>query len=874
VTSNTRSPQRLSHRAYDGTPIPLTEHLDDVTERVEWILQDRTETLGGRSIVELGVTCAAIHDVGKLTTWFQEHLDGGNPDGPTDHALLGAFGAYYALEQRGFGGQDPLVGFIAVARHHGAIPDAVDYVYERTTDENVDMRGVDIDSVEQQIANIDEHTPLLAASVFENATDGAGSWDGFEDAFSTSLISDICSQVAGRYGLTRRSESLQRTFYDVVLQVWSGLCLADKTGAASITGEVDITRSDYQATPPQRAQLHAHIDAIRERAEQSKMNKLRDEARAEVLENATDFVERDEQIATITLPTGLGKTLAGLDAALSIRDAAGGDGRIVYALPFTSIIDQVAAECRRAFETNGRDATMTVHHYLAETETSIDARDQPIETDARASLEVMLGESWRSGLIVTTFVQLLESLAGPKNTQSMKLPSLYGAVVILDEPQTLPESWWALARRLAELLTEQYDATVIAMTATQPRIFTPDDIEDPFPLVDSPGHFFREMDRVTFHFDTSALTYGDAEPNPLTYEKAGNSICDAVADGSTLAICNTIDSAIALSQSVTDRLPNAVSANEVYTRVLGSHDGLTTSVQSDEVTDHIREEHSAGQPVTMHLTTRHRPVDRRLLLDVAERLLEADVPLVLVSTQLVEAGVDVSFDRVYRDFAPLDSIVQAAGRCNRSNAGKKGRVTLWLLEPPTGTTTLPSSAVYGASGNSLPKLTAEAISGLVDETGGESTINLPERTLTWDGVRRYYSLVAERNPGNQEWVEQVNRCEAEQLSFASLIEQRQAYDVTVVRTDREAEIVESIERAYESGAFDRVDDRIEQLKETVVSVPVYAEDSDQAARLRELYPVYPGATQRYIKGRPVGDSWFSPTWGLSVPEDSLERRFL
>jgi len=123
----------------------------------------------------------------------------------------------------------------------------------------------------------------------------------------------------------------------------------------------------------------------------------------------------------------MGKTLTGLDAALTVLEGSEmasnpNEGRLVYALPYTSIIDQVAEQSRELFGTGERGERLTVDHHLADTLVSPPDEPESVADDAVENVAALLGESWRSGMVVTTFVQVFESLAGPTNARSMKLP--------------------------------------------------------------------------------------------------------------------------------------------------------------------------------------------------------------------------------------------------------------------------------------------------------------------------------------------------------------------------------------------------------------------------------------------------------------------
>jgi len=461
----------------------------------------------------------------------------------------------------------------------------------------------------------------------------------------------------------------------------------------------------------------------------------------------------------------------------------------------------------------------------------------------------------------------------------MKLPSLYGSVVVLDEPQALPLEWWPLVDRLVELLTEEYGASVIAMTATQPELLSAGDRE-PFSLVADPDPYYDELDRLDFVLHPSAIAMlpgqdseesdtidDDAESAALSYDRAGDLVATRADDGdSVLAICNTIDSARELAESIADRtIP--VDVNEVYDELLNDADESTESIPPKRTSADAARRRRSGQPLLVHLTTR-RPCDRRHLIDVASDLAEAGEPVLFVSTQLVEAGVDVSFDEVIRDFAPMDSLVQAAGRCNRSYGRNRGRVTVWQLAPPPNRETTPASAVYGR-GESLTKLTGQALATVYD---GDP---MPEPDVTRNAVEHYFDLLDGRDVGADEYVEYLERAEAEELGRLSLIDERLAVDVIVTRTADERETVEEIRRAFGEYRWDDLDDLVESTADWQVSVPVYPGDDDTMEKLAACEPLFPDTDRLVLDGRPGRhDGYFDATDGVVIPDTSVEARLL
>jgi len=214
-----------------------------------------------------------------------------------------------------------------------------------------------------------------------------------------------------------------------------------------------------------RETIEAYIADLREAPPASeleaRLNDERERARRQCVRGVHEWVQTGSQrLRRSRSPTGLGKTFTGLSAAFELRDSladretAESARQIIYALPYTSIIEQT----RELFEdpelwgADPEKSALTVHHYLSETvvhHDDYDAGDTAATDDEETAS--MLGEAWRDGTVLTTFVQLFESLAGPTNRQGLKLPSLESSIIILDEPQALPKDWWGAIQRLLDI---------------------------------------------------------------------------------------------------------------------------------------------------------------------------------------------------------------------------------------------------------------------------------------------------------------------------------------------------------------------------------------------------------------------------------------
>ncbi|NLV11154.1 CRISPR-associated endonuclease Cas3'' [Halomicrobium mukohataei] len=875
---NSRAP--ISHPAEGSEEATLLrDHLDEVAERVCDMLPAHATTIAGESLAEMAAIVAQCHDFGKTTTDFQTYVrDDSIENGPT-HSLFGAYLGYYVLDQLDYDSEDCLVGFVAIAKHHGRLADTGDYIkgvswFENNEESNNKQQH----DVIEQVQNVDDHWRTFAREFVADLTDGAGSWDEFtaemdhfEGQSDDQSLFETVEEHVDDYNFETDRRRPSTAFYQQFLQLWSGLVLADKTSAAGIEDRhLDAGELEMEV-------LSEHIDDLGGDAEDGtqadSLDDLREEARREVLDRVEQFVDTEGAVATLTLPTGMGKTMTGLEAAFELRERLGGE-RIVYALPFTSVIDQVADDLMDVFASDGSDDRLTIHHHLAETLTVLD-EERDDETDEDARLAEMVAESWRSNVTLTTFVQLFESLVGPVNSQSMKLPALYDAVIVLDEPQALPMKWWKLVRRLASILDKEYNATVVAMTATQPALF-----DDAFELVADEERYFEEFDRVEYAVHDSVLSFDNTDAT-LDYEGAAATILDETGTTeSTLAICNTIDSAGALTDAIEEQT-TVVDVGACLTAALDddsdSGDGVGGAVDDDEsnsdgvdvdaLVERVTTQTGADERVLVHLSTRLRPRDRFALIEATQQLIDRDMSLVVVSTQLIEAGVDISFDRVYRDIAPIDSVVQAAGRCNRSFERDRGTVTLWWLGAPEGTTKTPAQAVYNSRGVSTISITSQTLDAIGAIEGA-----VPEQTMTREAIMHYYDVVADRDPGDPEYVDWVDEAEGTKLGRLSLIDKRESVDVIVCRTDDDRELVDAMVAALDEFDYDTFGDHRDEAKDITVSLPIYSQDSTEAETVTDLKEF--DDTGLCFLRHPQSKTYFDAAKGLAVEGPSVDDRFL
>jgi CRISPR-associated endonuclease/helicase Cas3 len=345
-------------------------------------------------------------------------------------------------------------------------------------------------------------------------------------------------------------------------------------------------------------------------------------------------------VFSLTVPTGGGKTLSSLAFALAHAEQHG-KRRVVYAIPYTSIIEQTADVLKHIF---GDDAVIE-HHSQADT-------DHAAETP-RSRLAC---ENWDAPLIVTTNVQLFESLFAARTSRCRKLHRLAGSVIVLDEAQLLPPKFLQPILDVLHVLVVHYGVTLLLCTATQPVLTDTQRFDarenlrglpPPTPIVEDEAALFAALERVAIEWPLDLHT---PLPTDALVERLAAEPC-------VLTIVNTRKDAAEI-----------VAALDAATGDHALH--LSAAMCGQHRADVIRE-------------IRERLAARRAGTDVR--------PLRVVSTQLVEAGVDIDFPVVFRALAGLDSIAQAAGRCNREGLlpdGAKGRVVVFVRKFPKALTEL------------------------------------------------------------------------------------------------------------------------------------------------------------------------------------------
>jgi CRISPR-associated endonuclease/helicase Cas3 len=504
-----------------------------------------------------------LHDLGKYDPDFQKRLAGAKI--AVEHSIAGAA---WLLRNAASPRDKVLAELIAhaIAGHHAGLPD----------------RGGDLASLNERVdrADLDRLDPRW---IEELRPETSGLAPPF--AFKSPKEAGFRLAFLGR-------------------MIFSCLVDADFRDTEAFYGAVEGAPVDRtwpslaERLPDLIAALDRALTVKAAQAPDAPVNQLRRRVLAHVREQAAEA----PGLFTLTVPTGGGKTLTSLAFALD-HARAHGLTRILYAIPFTSIIDQTAGIFTDLF---GTDIVLEHHSALdGEREVGRDSRDKL----KRAR------EDWAAPVVVTTTVQLFESLFSARTSRCRKLHNIARSVIILDEAQTLPRGLIVPILRAIEELATNYGCTVVLCTATQPALAA----RPNFPGLPGP---IRELAPDPAALATALrrtrLAFAGVLDNPALVDALGS-------EPQALVIVNSRAHALDLYKAATD----------------------------------------AGLGGVLHLTTRQYAADRKRILDDVHARLGDGRPCRLVATSLVEAGVDVDFPRVFRAEAGLDQIAQAAGRCNR-----------------------------------------------------------------------------------------------------------------------------------------------------------------------------------------------------------------
>ena len=618
----------LAHLGKTGNQL-LSEHLSGVAAQCS----ELAKKLG---LEKAGELIGLLHDLGKATETFQDYLlsfadEGEARDdlrGKIDHSTAGAqclLANIHGAEQ-----EDSLQGIVArflaicIASHHSGLIDCLE--------PNGD------DKLTQRLAKPNKSTRFVEA------------WANLDPSVKSraeSLMQDPGLVAEVRNTIASLAISLDEGDGDKDVQV--GLLLRLLFSCLIDADRTNTTNFEKPAAAVHRKNLAYEtweklVDRLDRHLSQMNTDGAVNGIRRQVSDECFRAADRLGGIYTLTVPTGGGKTLSALRFALehSRRHAL---DRIIFVSPYISIVDQNAAVARSILEPEGVPyASVVLEHHS-------NVQDDPDDEVGRPDLwrRRVLAENWDAPVVFTTSVQVLEALFGSGTRAVRRLHAMARAVIVFDEVQTLPIKMVHLFNNAINLLASHCGSTIVLCTATQPLLETvckakgAARLGDPPGLVSNPQDLFEQLKRY------EVFDHTDRPESWQIARVAELALSEAQKYGSCLAIMNTKKDARELFQSLRER--------------------------------------ASANALVVHLSTGMCPAHRiEKLEELCTQLPKAtgNQPVICVSTQLIEAGVDIDFACVVRDLAGLDSIAQAAGRCNRHGArSTSGRVHIVELpEPP------------------------------------------------------------------------------------------------------------------------------------------------------------------------------------------------
>lgn len=544
----------------------LEDHLLNVAKRAE-----KFAAVFGAD--EWGYIAGLLHDAGKGTQAFQQRLEGSSQR--VDHSTLGA-----QLAKKHGGRLGVLISYI-IAGHHGGLPDGGQQEGElhnrlkkqRKTQE--DIKAVN------DIKSLQELLPPFPLTSKKNR--------GFKLAFFTRMLFSCL---------------VDADFLDT-----EAFCSPERSGQ----------RSAIQ--PDQLKTLRSRLNTFISHLSTTKASTPVNIQRRAILKQCREKAELSPRFFSLTVPTGGGKTISSLAFALD-HALTNKQRRIIYALPFTSIIEQNGAVFR---EILGAETVLEHHCNYKDKDDSTYDRWRYLAT-----------ENWDAPVVVTTNVQFFESLFSNMPSRCRKLHNIANSVIVLDEAQAIPTEYIDPCLLALQELVDNYSCSVVLCTATPPAFDDRHSLRAAIPsitqIIENPQKYYQALRR------TKVTILGEI-------------------------------------------------SNAELTERINSEDRVLCIVSTKAQARSLYEQIGNDQDI-YHLSTNMYPLHRRRVLEEIRKKLKNDpqASCKVISTSLVEAGVDLDFPVVYRAIAGLDSIAQAAGRCNRegllNDLGKLGQVYVYTPETP------------------------------------------------------------------------------------------------------------------------------------------------------------------------------------------------
>lgn len=606
----------------------LKTHIYGVKEKALSHLANNVELgFSEKELKELIEIAANLHDLGKYTTYFQNYLLKKEPVNQKlkQHARIGAFTAFNLLAEEE---KKARLVFYLIFLHHSSLIDFSELSAKlgRDVEDVITQQQEDLKSVSKR----------------------------FEDELG---ISDLSKNIFYskereiRKGFRKwkiKEASIQDYF--LINYLFSLLIEADKLDASDTKA--------YTLKPIQASSVDDRFGkpqlSLSKPLKELSNNELRNYCRAMVVSSLDEPNVLDHYIFTLTAPTGIGKTMTALDFSLKLKEKIKREtdieSRIIYGLPFINIIEQALDEYKTTL--GNQDVKILGHYQYADIFGEDKSDKNEIGEETNYNQKLMALDTWQADIVITSFVQFFETLISNRNRMLKKFNHFANAIIILDEVQTLRLDQMPLLGAAIFYLSEFMKSRIILMTATRPKIFelAEQEILSKLGVQPKPKELLANYEEVFAVFNRTLiqplLNIPLEEDEEKAIKFADNIFLEKWEDNkSCLIVCNSVKHSIDIYNAIQNSLEENGFDNPIY-----------------------------------YLSTNIIPADRfSRIEDIRKDLKNGNSPI-LISTQVVEAGVDLDFDMGFRDIGPIDSIIQVAGRINRNNDKNRQKSPLYIID--------------------------------------------------------------------------------------------------------------------------------------------------------------------------------------------------
>lgn len=621
-------------------------HVDGVIQNVKKITSSKWAEL-----------VAIFHDLGKINPNFSNKLSNSHVNGYyANHSYLSAFAFFVAfatspsnryklgkwLNQDVLSGLEIMALTVIIAKHHGNLPD-----FKREKLEKEDIARILFKDENNLLFNFLKTKNGLPIDSY------AKHYLSFLESFQDNLLNEmIQKRYRDEFIFDAFKNDSPLSFFQNTQSAFASLIHADKVDAARFDNLIDDNKKNLTVfNKKYNKQLNRYIEGLKSN---TPLNELRTEIRNEAVFNVIAGLKGGRRLFELTAPTGSGKTLMLLSVAGEIIKLGQKPLRILYALPFLSITEQVEEEVLNIFS--------ETPHFIQRIDSKSENGEfenlqEKLESDPSLQNRMAINlldfkeKTFSHSLIITTFVRFFETLLSNKNSDLLKLPNLKNCIFLLDEIQSLPPRLYNFFIAYLDSFCKKFNCYAIVSTATQPN----------------------------FSIDTVKLTNTDGNGKYLSWAR------DFFKDYETpypLLPAHYFQNNL-FNRYIVNILEETINLQQLADKVIKENESVLVIVNtiddSKQLYDLLLEDDLEKQDLVL-LNTHFTPNDRKFKIEYAKLRLKFGKKVVVISTMLIEAGVDIDFPILYRDLTSMPSIVQSSGRCNRNGKmPNKGKVVLFHL---------------------------------------------------------------------------------------------------------------------------------------------------------------------------------------------------